>query len=255
MKFCEKVCFREMQKFVKSCEIFKKSEKSGSRKVATAKNFTQNEGRPRNLGLKVTGFLGSKVKKSDFFLNSEVNQPLIRRVSGTFFDEISQIFTNFTNFTFSHFLANFHTFHEFHEFHEFHTFQERGLFLRFLKTRSTGTFWTPNGIGFFKIGTRVLKKSTTLSETFTTFSRARLFFFTTGVDFLIFPETFSQLFTTTVKNFHNHGKKFSDFTKKFSELSRNVFKTLRKIILTHFPEKIFTTSCRARQKFFEITIH
>ena len=206
-----------MQKFVKSCEIFKKSEKSGSRKVATAKNFTQNEGRPRNLGLKVTGFLGSKVKKSDFFLNSEVNQPLIRRVSGTFFDEISQIFTNFTNFTFSHFLANFHTFHEFHEFHEFHTFQERGLFLRFWKTRSTGTFWTPNGIGFFKIGTRVLKKSTTLSETFTTFSRARLFFFTTGVDFLIFPETFSQL-----------SQHFREPVKKFSQPWQKVLKTSRK---------------------------
>src|SRR3990167_387666 len=105
-----------MSKVVEFRKIFKKSQNLGVQKVATPENFTQNEGRPRNLAPKVTGFLGSKVKKSDFFLNSGVNQPLIRRVSGHFFDEIW------------HFLA---TLAKFLESPLFDTFQKRGTFRDF----------------------------------------------------------------------------------------------------------------------------
>jgi hypothetical protein len=99
-----------MSKVVEFRKIFKKSQNLGVQKVATPKNFTQNEGRPRNLAPKVTGFLGSKVKKSDFFLNSGVNQPLIRRVSGHFFDEIWHFLRNlalFRNFTLLALFGNF----------------------------------------------------------------------------------------------------------------------------------------------------
>jgi len=110
VKFVQKTRFWEMSKVVEFRKIFKKSQNLGVQKVATPKNFTQNEGRPRNLAPKVTGFLGSKVKKSDFFLNSGVNQPLIRRVSGHFFDEIWHFLRNlalFRNFTLLALFGNF----------------------------------------------------------------------------------------------------------------------------------------------------
>ena len=128
MKFGKKVRFREMSNSAQFREILKKSENLGVQKVATPKNFTQNEGRPRNLGLKVTGFLGSKVKKSDFFLNSGVNQPLIRRVSGHFFDEIWHFFENFTFSHFSHFLALFGNFGKISRIPGFLKFPGRGVF-------------------------------------------------------------------------------------------------------------------------------
>lgn len=224
-KFVKKVPFRELSKKCRIREIFKKSQNLGSRKVATPKNFTQNEGRPRNLGLKVTGFLGSKVKKSDFFLNSGVNQPLIRRVSGHFFDEIWHFFRNLHFLHFWHFLAFFTQLWQNSRNPVFYTFQETGFFRIFGNHDPISLFWQSWHPVFDNMAPGFLKSRRNIFGPGNIFWQPGNFFWDPNTFFNLSQKLFhnisspwQQVFKTLAKSFETLAKSFLHFQETFFKL-------------------------------------